>query len=148
MFTQLLRSYPYLLPNFLGAIICWLTPVGVYSIIPETLENCRPLEFTNTTCKRNCAQSTQQSIYISETYGSLEDVCDEENENDNSNCCWDTNEESDETSIRNIWSKQNTRNHLIAYWLYSFVVISIDEAFLLFCIARNKMDLVSCRNQI
>ena len=27
---------------------------------------------------------------------------------------------------------------MIAYWIYSFVVISIDEAFPLFCIARNN----------
>ena len=138
VFTQLLQSFPYLLPNLLGTILCWLTAIAVFSIVPETLENCQSIKFTRAPCKRKCAQSTQQSIYISGTYGSLENVCDDEDENDNTNCCWDRNEESNETSIRSIWSRRNTRNHLIAYWLYSFVVISIDEAFPLFCIARNN----------
>ena len=33
MFTQLLTPFPFLLRNLLGAIICWITAVRVYSII-------------------------------------------------------------------------------------------------------------------
>jgi hypothetical protein len=36
-----------------------------------------------------------------------------------------------------IWSRSVTRHHLVMYWVYSFVIISVDEAFPLFCISRQ-----------
>jgi len=36
-----------------------------------------------------------------------------------------------------LWSKTDTRNHLIVFWIFSFVAIAIDEAFPLFCISKK-----------
>jgi MFS family permease len=66
----------------------------------------------------------------------LECINNESELNDDTGCCWQAEEET--TSISSIWSRRNTRNHLISYWLYSFVVIAIDEAFPLYCISRNN----------
>eukprot|EP00984_Skeletonema_dohrnii_P013369 scaffold5525_cov153-Skeletonema_dohrnii-CCMP3373.AAC.6 len=53
----------------------------------------------------------------------------------------ENNSKSDNTissaSLKLIWSRRKTRSHLIAYWLYSLVIINIDEAFPLYCISRN-----------
>ena len=35
-----------------------------------------------------------------------------------------------------IWNRESTRRHLISYWLFSFVVVAVDESFPLFCISR------------
>lgn len=40
-------------------------------------------------------------------------------------------------TMASIWSRPDTRQHLIMYWVYSFVIISVDEAFPLYCIARD-----------
>ena len=39
------------------------------------------------------------------------------------------------TSIKHLWSRESTRKHLIVYWVYSFLVVAIDESFPLFCMS-------------
>mmetsp|Transcript_26815 Transcript_26815/g.63025 ORF Transcript_26815/g.63025 Transcript_26815/m.63025 type:complete len:654 (-) Transcript_26815:903-2864(-) len=41
------------------------------------------------------------------------------------------------TNISYLWSKTDTRNHLIVFWIISFVFIAVDEAFPLFCISKE-----------
>lgn len=38
--------------------------------------------------------------------------------------------------VNAIWKRGSTRRHLISYWLFSFVVVAVDEAFPLYCISR------------
>jgi hypothetical protein len=40
-------------------------------------------------------------------------------------------------TMPSIWSNQDTRDHLIFYWIFSFIAIAIDEAFSLFCISQD-----------
>ena len=40
-------------------------------------------------------------------------------------------------TLSSLWSQENTRNYLIVYWLYSFLVVAVDEAFPLFCISHE-----------
>lgn len=124
---RLLYKYPYLLPNLLGAVLCWSAAVAVYFIVPETLER-QKQDYT----------TIPSSVYPNGTYGSLEDVDLDRNNDDDTKCCWHISKTSNTTGITSIWSRRNTGNHLIAYWLSSFVIISIDEAFPLYCIARNN----------
>eukprot|EP00956_Cyclotella_meneghiniana_P012868 scaffold18312_cov77-Cyclotella_meneghiniana.AAC.10 len=110
-------------------MLCWSAAVAVYFIVPETLEG-----------KKQDHTTITSSICVNKTYGSLEvqDVDRERKNDDDTKCCWHNSEASSTISISSIWSRRNTRNHLIAYWLYSFVIISVDEAFPLYCIARNN----------
>ena len=43
-----------------------------------------------------------------------------------------------QATICNLWSRKTTRQHLVLYWFFSFVVISIDEIFPLFCISKDS----------
>jgi MFS family permease len=45
--------------------------------------------------------------------------------------------DSREATLSSLWSKRDTRNHLIIYWFFSFVTVAVDEAFPLFCISRK-----------
>jgi hypothetical protein len=42
-----------------------------------------------------------------------------------------------DATMASLWSQRKTRNHLLVYWIYSFVSITVDEAFPLFCISRE-----------
>ena len=42
-----------------------------------------------------------------------------------------------QATMASLWAKRDTRNHLMLYWLFSFVAIAIDEAFPLFCISKR-----------
>ncbi|KAG7355152.1 major facilitator superfamily transporter [Nitzschia inconspicua] len=44
------------------------------------------------------------------------------------------------------WSNRATRNHLVLYWIFSFVAIEIDEAFPLFCISKTGGLGISARD--
>ena len=39
-------------------------------------------------------------------------------------------------TISSLWSQRNTRNHMIIFWLSSFVSTTVDEGFPLFCISK------------
>lgn len=41
-----------------------------------------------------------------------------------------------EATMASLWKKVDTRNHLMLYWVFSFVAIAIDEAFPLFCMSK------------
>lgn len=41
------------------------------------------------------------------------------------------------TTLLALWSNERTRNHLLVYWIYSFVSIQVDEAFPLYCISQS-----------
>ncbi|KAL3910025.1 MAG: hypothetical protein SGARI_002319 [Bacillariaceae sp.] len=43
----------------------------------------------------------------------------------------------EKATMASLWAKRDTRNHLVLYWIFSFVAISIDEAFPLFCISKT-----------
>lgn len=46
------------------------------------------------------------------------------------------NKEIEQTTIKGLWSRQSTRKHLIMYWIYSFIVITVDETFPLYCMSK------------
>jgi len=144
---SVLSKYPYLLPNLLGAVLCWLSAMAVYLCIPETMPQCRSprllgkdfLQWTRKMCARikSTEKEVQEDAVISlkaaddslsdnsiQQYGSIEN---------NSK----SNNTISSASLKLIWSRRKTRSHLIAYWLYSLVIINIDEAFPLYCISRN-----------
>jgi len=46
-------------------------------------------------------------------------------------------EPPEDATVSYLWSKKDTRSHLIVFWIFSFVAIAIDEAFPLFCISKE-----------
>ena len=139
LFTQMLQSYPYLLPNLLGALLCWITAVAVFWVIPETLEDCKSIRSAIhellEQVQKVSSFTQQPSVCHNVNYGSFEENCEL---NSSTNCERHELDEASKTTIHSIWSRRKTRNHLMAYWLYSFVIICIDEAFPLYCISRNN----------
>ncbi|CAB9497580.1 ZINC INDUCED FACILITATOR [Seminavis robusta] len=44
---------------------------------------------------------------------------------------------NNDTTMTGLWKNTQTRKHLIAYWLFSFAVVCLDESFPLFCISAK-----------
>jgi MFS family permease len=144
---KLLSKYPYLLPNLLGAVLCWASASMVYLFIPETMPSPRSAQFVGTDfvqwarrmfarlkCSKSeaqvdasipltAAEASSASDNSSRQYGSIQNKT--------------KSDSISSSSLKLIWSRRKTRNHLIAYWLYSLIIINIDEAFPLYCISRN-----------
>jgi MFS family permease len=47
-------------------------------------------------------------------------------------------EEEEAATIRSLWSRKPTRQHLTVYWMFSFLIICIDETFPLYCISKGS----------
>ncbi|CAJ1949636.1 unnamed protein product [Cylindrotheca closterium] len=47
-------------------------------------------------------------------------------------------EDEEPATIRSLWNRIPTRRHLLVYWMYSFLVISVDETFPLYCISKES----------
>ena len=41
-------------------------------------------------------------------------------------------------TITSLWNRTSTREHLMVYWVYSFLIVAIDETFPLFCISKDS----------
>lgn len=162
LFYSILEAYPYLLPNLLGAILCWATALAVYFGIPETLPESRSARLLGKdfyswilgcistignkisniagsvfmfrpgrTRQHPYRAGQNDAIHVTNGrhYGSIES---------NGNSHGGHEEQSQATTLSSIWSRRNTRYHLLVYWFYSMVIIAIDEAFPLYCISRNN----------
>jgi MFS family permease len=128
----LLETYPFLLPNLVVAICCLVGAISATWFISETLtirERWTPrkafqdLFHSLSGCWMNISQSWRPRAPRGEESQALL-----------------RNEASTDFIHKSppeasIWSRKTTRNHLIANWVFSFVVIVIDEAFPLFCMS-------------
>lgn len=144
-FYKLLSKYPYLLPNLLGAVLCWASAMAVYLCIPETMPQFRSTRLLGKDflqCARRiydrkqCSKDVQQDAFIGLKTG--------DSSSDNPVQHYGSTQNDDKlddamssASLKLIWSRRKTRVHLIAYWLFSLFIINIDEAFPLYCISRN-----------
>ena len=48
-------------------------------------------------------------------------------------------EEKEVATIKSLWGRQSTRKHLLLYWIYSFLIITVDDTFPLYCICMFAM---------
>jgi len=217
IFHRVLQWYPYLLPNLLGLILCWITAAAVFVGIPETLNDCREFHLVVTDfrhwssnlfkcgfgnsivnrfwkvltkdqtpskietnvdrCTLSDGHQRRANPHESSPFAKAEVVVDygsyvddqkffaagsrlsvkssfnqttedfktkgddpASNSGLNTENCWAKKDDDlqQQTSLRSIWQRTDTRYHLIAYWLYSFIVICIDEAFPLYCISSHN----------
>jgi hypothetical protein len=158
-FEPFLSRFPFLLPNIVGAVFCITSLVMVKLFINETLPEERlhpPTEIVRDCllwCRRMLCipRSSQQeekeliketSLIPNYSSNSLNDDGEEKNSNESHSRHTQQHKENNgnanfPVTMSTIWSRPDTRQHLILYWVYSFVIISVDEAFPLFCISKQ-----------
>jgi MFS family permease len=131
----ILKAYPFLLPNLLGAVLCLIAALLVYLFVAETLPTSRLRDprlllqdATQVLC-RCCKRSTRyQTVPVLKEHDSDIGVFVEasipEKESDNT------------VSMKDLWTRRVTRISLLIYWVYSFVGLTVDELFPLFCMSQ------------
>ena len=151
---SMMSEYPFILPNLVGSTLCIGTALIALWCIPETLPR-RPTssDVENSTVDQNglsvrkyccvdnnhrwCLRrrssrvSSGESQNVTEQSSLLVPPRNSKSKND------ETPSSHESTSIDKIWQIELARNHLIPYWLFSFAVSALDEAFPLFCIAAT-----------
>ena len=160
---SLLSSYPFLLPNIVGCILCLFSFFAVHYNVEETL----PLE--NRRCfwesiRLCCCPRERSAIRTVSSWGLFkhlpftrvereESFTEESNylphwvatspstssllliSSSKGNVKSKQSSKSNKTTIRSIWNRRSTREHLLIYWFYSFLVVAVDESFPLFCMS-------------
>mmetsp|Transcript_57798 Transcript_57798/g.172521 ORF Transcript_57798/g.172521 Transcript_57798/m.172521 type:complete len:547 (-) Transcript_57798:118-1758(-) len=137
-FAPLLSKFPFILPNLVGALMCMVAIFFVTSLVEETLPEDRRRDskfvFIDLWCYiskkmfyRGTTERVEKRHLLSPT----------ETEGRESFVSQDITSEDDHPCMSSIWKRSHTRQHLQAYWLFSFVVVCVDEAFPLFCISKN-----------
>lgn len=125
-FKPLLAEFPFLLPNLVGALLCMMAMVCVVLFVDETLPEGKrrddKLVFVDIwSCIsqkvfHQCTKNQDETQYLlSQSEASPEDT---------------------PVSMSSIWKRSHTRKHLLAYWMFSFVVTCVDETFPLFSISK------------
>lgn len=156
-FEPLLTAFPFLLPNVVGSLFCLIADGLVHSFVEETL----PLEqrefLTLLPCKKKLVRTAsscgllKQSDEDPETdgpasseTGSLmpeEDVVEWSGE---LTVEWSGDfslESSREfrpppATLSSLLRREATREHLLVYWAYSFLIVGLEESFPLYCLSK------------
>lgn len=158
-----LSRYPFLLPNIIGSFLCLVTAVLVWGCIPETLPGLKKEnqlctathDFVDTIINsgrfcggkqteeqgvEGCQSLTEQSLLLNHPKSNTEF-------GETTDGCLHTNQTATAT-MKSIWEIPLARKHLIPYWIFSFAVASLDEAFPLFCIASVPAGLALAEKSI
>mmetsp|Transcript_7493 Transcript_7493/g.12410 ORF Transcript_7493/g.12410 Transcript_7493/m.12410 type:complete len:380 (-) Transcript_7493:612-1751(-) len=158
-FEQILTQYPFLLPNLVGCALCMLSALTVQLFVEETLpeDQRRPVKhfaadiwqwtlvkirdtYRLILPKKEVNSTTpineEMPLVNSEnkTKPKLHDRTTDEDKGKISR--FDGQKDDAKGGANDIWKRESTRRHLISYWLFSFVVVAVDEAFPLYCISR------------
>eukprot|EP00934_Nitzschia_sp_Nitz4_P004599 Nitzschia sp. Nitz4//scaffold82_size85912//80111//81787//NITZ4_005155-RA/size85912-processed-gene-0.20-mRNA-1//1//CDS//3329558877//4589//frame0 len=138
----LLSAYPFLLPNLIGFLLCILGFVLMHCNVEETLPEDQRQEFHFLPCWPPTSHPTVVRRLSSEglTKQSNE-YHDEEATYDEMSIVIDSNKEGEDqepATIQSLWARPSTRNHLLIYWINSFLIIAIDEIFPLYCISKSS----------
>lgn len=136
---KFLREYPFFLPNLLGAAICLVAIALTRFFVHETLPADQIHSVTGDLRRllRRC-----RSCLPSYRYESLPRRNSQLSDRDMT-----VEKEDDLTAISRetlsspsmiaMLSQVDTRNCLLLYWLYSFVSLTVDESFPLFCLSHT-----------
>ncbi|VEU43360.1 unnamed protein product [Pseudo-nitzschia multistriata] len=162
-FRPWLEEYPFFLPNLVGCGFCLVGYALTHAFVTETLpeEKRQPFRLVPSIGLWSWIEAkTSQNPKILRTvssWGLFKHLHSEDGEISENN--WsvvvsptggqgatdgggDTNESRDDggntATIASLLQRNSTRQHLLVYWVYSFLIITLDEIFPLFCISKTS----------
>jgi len=147
--NHILATYPFLLPNILGSILCIIAYFLVDNNLDETLSKEKRQTFSIFDILPSCCNYTKSDnamIRNVSSWGLFKHlhtsdgmIADDSNDN-----YYDTSEEEEEKvaedppTIYSLLSRDETRQTLLVYWFFSFTVIVVDEVFPLYCMSKTS----------
>jgi len=145
LFKSVLERYPFLLPNLLGAIMCFISTILIATFVPETLpgntkRNPRYMltDMYNYILSWLPSKFRYQQVRMLKSHESdVEMMPDDDNDEFDNGQYSSTEQSSPLGTMAAIWQRKSTRQLLWIYWAYSFLGLTIDEAFPLFCMSQT-----------
>ena len=139
---DVLRRWPFLLPNLLGAALCMIAFVLIKLFVRETLPVHDRRSFIADVRRwwdRRCRRQRHLYRPVLKMHESDSNLGYEDDDGD---CVYDDtyddgNNGKSVTSMASLMSRLETRKCLTVYWLYSFVGLTVDESFPLFCLSHE-----------
>ena len=138
-----LRKYPFLLPNIFGAAVCLLGTALIRLFVHETLPvNQRHSLMVDLRRMYASYQSCfpgyrYESLPVLKAHDSDHNWTMEEDDKMEHISRPAVTETTSSSSMMSILSQKDTRDCLFLYWGYSFVSLTVDEAFPLFCLSHT-----------
>lgn len=117
------KRYPFFLPNFVAAVFCIVSMIGVYFFI-DTSET----DPNNVNAEKTSLSTPGGERRPLLSGGKDDDRGDNSDENEKQISDWD--------AFKIIWKGRDSRQFMLAYWTFSFVAVCINEGLPLFLIAR------------
>jgi len=154
-----LSEFPFLLPNLVGAFFCLVSYILVNTFLDETLTSDRLVKFSWRNCVSLATKEKARKDSDAAEGGKAdagrdkdglprwesESSTDTTKSNSNSkpvdaqvSPTKEQNEKKETATIKSLMSRPATRKHLILYWVFNFLLLSIDETFPLYCMSKGS----------
>lgn len=147
LFRPLLERFPFFLPNVVGCLFCLTGYFTTHFFVEETLPKEKRKQFRLPSIVPWLKRNPQMMRQVS-SWGLFKHLHNSEGENsEDFNIIVSPSKEDREktkvdseggATISSLLQRKSTRQHLLVYWVYSFLVITIDEVFPLFCISKTS----------
>lgn len=134
----LLKTYPFVLPNLLGAVLCLGAALMVHVFVAETLPfpHKRDPRLLWRDANRALCQCCRRSARYQTVPVLREHDSDLELSNESPPGKESEPPRTSNVSMKDLWKRRVTRVSLSIYWVYSFVGLTVDELFPLFCMSQ------------
>jgi len=138
--SNFLQAFPFVLPNLLGAGLCLFAVLAIKLFVRETLPETERHSFVGDVRRwqRRVFGVRDQSVRVLKAHESDRDFSqDEEGDCEFVLQNGSRSKQKEVTSMVSLMSRPKTRKCLAIYWLYSFVGLTVDECFPLFCLSHT-----------
>ena len=146
----MLEEFPFFLPNLVGCFFCLIGYVLIHNFVDETLPEEKRQQFKLLPCmKKDHAIIRNVSSWglfkhLHNSKGELSEdnfntvVLSPSQDKDGQRTIIEKDGEEEAATISSLMKREGTRQHLMVYWGYSFLIVTLDEVFPLFCISKTS----------
>ena len=148
-FSRTLQEFPFFLPNLVGCMYSLVGYVLIHNFVEETLPEEKRQQFQLSHILP-CIDTRPAMMRNVSSWGLFKHLHNSDGEiSEEMNIVLSLSEDKDKkgkehggnaetATIISLMKREGTRQHLLLYWGYSFLVITIDEVFPLYCISKTS----------
>jgi len=144
----LLEAFPFLLPNIVGCCFCLVGYVLVHNFVEETLPEEKRQQFQLPSVLP-CMRSNHPMMRNVSSWGLFKHLHNSDGDkSEELNAMLPSSEQKDgrqskmgdegSATITSLMKRKSTRQHMLVYWIYSFLIVAVDEVFPLYCISKTS----------
>lgn len=145
----MLEEFPFFLPNLVGCFFCLVGYILIHNFVDETLPEEKRQQFRLPTILP-CIKKDRAIMRNVSSWGLFKHLHNSKGEisedlnvvlsppQDKDGHRIEKDGREDTATIYSLIKRESTRQHLLVYWGYSFLIITLDEVFPLFCISKTS----------